>query len=106
MPIRIKNKNDYINTTYSTPLGTRTTLLAGTAWSYNNDFKDIGSDRLDETDKSFQARLSIHHNFTNRLKLKTGVELTSEKFKQDYFNHLDSKNYITGYNENITAGFA
>ena len=85
MPIRIKNKNDYINTTYSTPLGTRTTLLAGTAWSYNNDFKDIGSDRLDETDKSFQARLSIHHNFTNRLKLKTGVELTSEKFKQDYF---------------------
>lgn len=106
MPIRIKNKNDYINTTYSTPLGTNTTLLAGSAWSYNNDFKDIGSDRLDETDKSFQARLSIHHNFTNRLKLKTGVELTSEKFKQDYYNHLDSKDYITGYNENITAGFA
>ncbi len=106
MPIRIKNKNDYVNATYSAPLGTSTTLQAGTAWSYNNDFKDIGSDRLDETDKSFQARLSIHHNFTNRLKLKTGVELTSEKFKQDYYNHLDSKDYITGYTENITAGFA
>jgi hypothetical protein len=106
MPIRIKNKNDYLNSTYSTPLGTNTTLMTGIAWSYNDDYKIIGSDRLDETDKSFQARFTIHHHFTNRLGLKTGVEITSEKFDQNYYNHLDTKNYITGYTENITAGFA
>jgi len=105
MPIRIRSTNDYVNTTYTTPLSTKTFLFVGTAWSNNLDRKNIDTSRLRETDKSFQARISINHHFTNRLGLKTGIELTNEKFNQNYFNSLDKKDYLTGYNENISAGF-
>lgn len=105
MPIRIRNTNDYVNTTFTTPLSNKTFLMSGAAWSNNWDRKNIDSSRLNESDKSFQARISINHHFTNRLSLKTGIELTSEQFKQDYYNSLDLKNYKTSYNENISAGF-
>jgi len=105
MPIRIRSTNDYVNTTFTTPLSKKTFLIAGTAYSYNLDRKNIDTSRLKETDKSFQARVSIDHHFTNRLGLKTGIEITSEHFNQDYFNSLDHKDYLTGYNENISAGF-
>jgi len=105
MPIRIRSTNDYVNTTYTAPLSTKTFLFIGTAWFNNLDRKNIDTSRVRETDKSFQARVSIDHHFTNRLGLKTGVEITNEKFNQDYFNGLDQKDYLTGYNENITAGF-
>src|ERR1035437_10360811 len=72
MPIRIRSTNDYVNTTYTTPLSTKTFLFVGTAWSNNLDRKNIDTSRLRETDKSFQARISINHHFTNRLGLKTG----------------------------------
>jgi len=105
MPIRIRSTNDYVNTTFTTPLSTKTFLMVGTAYSYNLDRKNIDTSRLKETDKSFQARVSIDHHFTNRLGLKTGIEITSEQFNQDYFNSLDHKDYLMGYNENISAGF-
>jgi hypothetical protein len=105
MPIRIRSTNDYVNTTYTTPLSSKTFLMAGMAYSDNLDCKNIDSSRLKETDKSLQARVSINHHFTNRLGLKTGAEITSQKFNQDYFNSLDHKDYLTGYTENITAGF-
>ena len=105
MPVRIRSNNDYVNTTYTTPLSTKTFLFVGTAWSNNLDRKNIDSSRVKEKDKSFQARVSIDHHFTNRLGLKTGIELTNEKFNQDYFNSLDRKDYLTGYNETISAGF-
>lgn len=105
MPIRIRSTNDYVNTTFTTPLSKKTFLMAGTAYSYNLDRKNIDTSRLKETDKSFQARVSIDHHFTNRLGLKTGIEITSEQFNQDYFNSLVHKDYLMGYNENISAGF-
>ena len=105
MPIRIRSTNDYVNTTFTTPLSTKTFLMVGTAYSYNLDRKNIDTSRLKETDKSLQARVSIDHHFTNRLGLKTGIEITSEQFNQDYFNSLDHKDYLMGYNENISAGF-
>jgi hypothetical protein len=105
MPIRIRSTNDYVNTTFTTPLSNKTFLMAGTAYSYNLDRKNIDTSRLKETDKSFQARVCIDHHFTNRLGLKTGIEITSEQFNQDYFNSLDHKDYLMGYNENISAGF-
>lgn len=105
IPIRIRTTNDYVNTTFTAPLSNKTFLMTGAAWSYNLDRKNIDSSRLNESDKNFQARISINHHFTNRLGLKTGIELTSEQFKQDYYNSLDLKNYKTGYNENISAGF-
>jgi hypothetical protein len=79
--------------------------MTGAAWSNNLDRKNIDSSRLNDLDKSFQARISINHHFTNRLGLKSGIEITSEQYKQDYYNSLDLKNYSTGYNENISAGF-
>ncbi|MDP4291776.1 MAG: TonB-dependent receptor, partial [Bacteroidota bacterium] len=97
--------NDYINTTYTAPLSKSTTLMAGMAWSDTPDRKNIDSSRLNETDKSLQARFTINHHFTNRLGLKTGIEFTSDKFNQDYFNSLDHQDYLTGYTENITSGF-
>ena len=105
MPIRIRNTNDYVNTTFTTPLSNKTFLMTGAAWSNNLDRKNIDSSRLNDLDKSFQARISINHHFTNRLGLKSGIEITSEQYKQDYYNSLDLKNYSTGYNENISAGF-
>jgi len=105
MPIRLRNSNDYVNTTYKTPLGSKTFLMAGVAGSYNLDRKNIDSSRLNETDKSLQARLTIDHHFTNRLGFKTGVEITNQKFDQKYYNSLDLNTYKTGYNENVSAAF-
>jgi len=102
---KLKNNNLYANTSYKHFLENEWTLTAGA--SVSSDKNDIGfqTNVIDTKETAAHLKLKVKKGFSSRFQLNFGAE----HFITDYeegFSAPDGFTFDSGFNDNLSAGFA
>jgi hypothetical protein len=106
VPIGISNNNYYFNTTYTGKLSSKTTWFSGLALASDIVKRDMNKDALDENEKSAHVRFVLNHSFSDRYRLKTGIETLLQSFDQNFFNAEVNESFKSRFYEKSFAAFA
>ena len=104
IPVAVKNRNTYVNTSYKGRLSDSWKIQTGL--SYSNDFSDsqFNTTKVENSDNAFHAKLKLKKRFNNYAKLSFGAEQFFNSFKEvGTFETIDFQNT---FNNGITAAFA
>ncbi|AZQ57778.1 TonB-dependent receptor [Maribacter sp. MJ134] len=102
---RLKNSNLYANTTYKHFFDKEWTVTTGASISY--DRNDIGFEANDilTSETAGHLKLKVKKTFNSKLQLNMGVEHFITDYKDD-FTTPDNFILASGFNDNLSAGFA
>ncbi|WP_025740087.1 TonB-dependent receptor [Aquimarina pacifica] len=105
LQLGIKNRNLYLNTSYTGTLGNDWTLSTGLSFANDHEDITITNTVVDDQQNSFHAKVKLKKRFNNRFKLSFGLEqfvnAFTEKVKDPSFDSFD-----TTFNNNSTAAFS
>lgn len=83
-PITLDNDNLYLNSLWTTSAGDGWGLKLGQAFSYDNNRLRPGERRIDEKDLFYQGKLSVYKEFTPKVNLLAGADISLSRFVQEY----------------------
>ncbi|HMG90441.1 MAG TPA: TonB-dependent receptor, partial [Chryseolinea sp.] len=98
------NEYAYINTSYRTSLNDHWSLKAGTSYTFLKNNTLIHVDRIHEVEKGIHAKMVIDGSLSEKVELKTGVEVLQRNYRFESRDSLQTK--PAGFVESIMAGFA
>ncbi|HBZ66289.1 MAG TPA: TonB-dependent receptor [Bacteroidales bacterium] len=82
--INLDNDNVYLNSLWTTPVGNGWDMKLGQAFSYDNNRLRPGERRVDETDLFYQGKLTFRKEFTPKVNLLAGADISVSRFVQEY----------------------
>jgi len=80
----LDNDNLYLNTLWTSPLGKGWDLKLGHAFSYDYNRLRPGERRIDETDLFYQGKITLRKEFSPKVSLITGTDVSVSRFVQEY----------------------
>lgn len=80
----LDNNNLFLNTLWTTPLGKGWDMKLGHAFSYDDNRLRPGARRIDETDLFYQGKITLRKEFSPRISLITGTDVSISRFVQEY----------------------
>ncbi len=102
---KLKNSNLYANTSYKHFFDREWTMTAGASISSDrNDIKFETND-IDANETAGHLKVKVKKTFSNRFQLNFGLEHFITDY-QENFMAPDGFDFDTGFNDNLSAGFA
>ena len=98
------NQYAYINTSYRTSLNDHWTLRGGASFTFLKNENIVHVDRIDDGEKALHAKAVIDGSLSDKVELKTGVEVIRRDFRYESRNST-SDDFRVGFIESILAGF-
>ncbi len=83
-PLNLLNKNTYINASYLGQLNENWTVNLGGAYTHYIEDIGINTNTYSETTDGTHFKMKLKRNFGKNFKLKTGVELLSKAYHQNF----------------------
>lgn len=95
----------YLNASYQNVLNDKWSVRGGVSYTaiQNNVWVDV--DNIKEYEKGIHAKTVFEGSLSDKIELKTGVEIIHRSYSQSYDLKFGS-DYALGFNELITSGFA
>jgi len=102
---RLKNSNFYANTSYKHFFDKEWTLTAGA--SVSSDRNDIGFEEndIEVNETAGHLKVKVKKTFSSRFQLNMGVEHFITDY-QDNLTNADSFTFESGFNDNLSSGYA
>ncbi len=102
--LKLKNRNLYMNTTYTGSLQNDWSIKTGVSIANDTDDIKITSTDVDDELTSFHAKIKLTKRFSNRFKLNFGVEQFINRFEETVAEP-EIETFNTSFDNNSTAGF-
>lgn len=81
---KLDNDNAYVNSLWTTPLGKGWDMKLGHAFSYDNNRLHPGERKVDETDIFYQGKITLRKEFSSKVNLLAGADVSVSHFVQEY----------------------
>ena len=101
----LTNDYRYLNGFYKSALNEKWSVRGGLSYNYIQNDAWVESDNIEETEKGLHAKTVFEGSLSDKVELKTGVEIIQRSYSQ-CFDLQNAPDYALGFNEFISAGFA
>jgi hypothetical protein len=101
----LKNKYRYLNGFYKESLNDNWMVRGGVSYTYQQNDAMAGEDNIVETEKGVHAKTVFEGSLSDKVELKTGVEVLQRSYDQQYIIS-DGDDYARSFRETIAGGFA
>ncbi|SKC56008.1 TonB-dependent receptor [Ohtaekwangia koreensis] len=101
----LTNNYRYLNGFYKEALNDNWIVRGGVSYTYQENDAMVDDDNIVETEKGVHAKTVFEGSLSDKVELKTGVELIQRTYNQQ-FTFDDGSNLTRAFDEVIAAGFA
>jgi hypothetical protein len=106
-PIQLQNNNEYVNTTFRSPLTRGWSLQTGVAGTRDEQVVRPDVQYLRELEQSMVGRVVVtNDSASSYFNLKLGTEVLAQSFRQHYQATAEAPTLRTGFDEGRVAAFA
>ena len=95
--INMNSRNYFINTVYNDLFSKKWHFKTGLAFSLDNNLTGIDANRLKESVKAINQRMTLTNYLNDQVTLKFGEEISWYSFDRDYYISDSSKTYNSGF---------
>ena len=101
----LTNNYRYLNGSYISSINEKWSVHGGLSYSYIQNNTQIEFDNILESEKGIHAKTVFEGSLSDRVELKTGIEVMQRNYAKSIYFNADST-YSHWFNELIAAGFA
>lgn len=104
-PLNLTNNYRYLNGFYKDFINDKWTVRGGVSYNFQQNEIGLPDRSINEVEKGIHAKTVFEGTVSDRIELKTGVEVINRDYSQVY-DIINATNFDLSFNEVITAGFA
>ncbi len=101
----LTNNYRYMNGSFKSSINEKWSVRGGLSYTSIQNNAQIEFDNILESEKGIHAKTVFDGSLSDRVELKTGIEVMQRNYSQSFYFQSDSA-YSYRFNELITAGFA
>ncbi|RAV98089.1 TonB-dependent receptor [Pseudochryseolinea flava] len=100
----LTNKYRYMNGFFKNVLNENWSVRGGVSYTYQQNNALAAADNIIETQKGLHAKTVLEGALSEKIELKSGVEMITRTYDQDFFL-AEGADYTRGFEETVTAVF-
>lgn len=104
--LQVENDYQYVNAFYKEALSDDWTLRGGLSYTSIANKSSLGTNQANESERGIHAKAVAEGSVSDRVELKTGVEVIARTYDQELSSSLSPGSLPLTFDEVITAGFA